>query len=153
MVGRTSDVAASVQVSPAQQKPARSQGTKHNSTNDSFGALTQSLMWVTTGDEVYSKNAIQALRVWADMDPDGYTYFPDAHIHTGHPLYQFLMAAEIIRATEPLADDCVIRPYLSDFAASITCCASMPNSFITSAPGALRPKRCRPITFPSRPTY
>ena len=32
------------------------------------------------------------------------------------------------------------RPYLSDFAASITCCASMPRSFITSGPGALMPK-------------
>ena len=73
--------------------------------DDSFGALTQSLMWVMTGDEVYRKNAIQALRTWADMNPNGYRYFPDAHIHTGHPLYQFLMAAEIIRATEPVADD------------------------------------------------
>ncbi|MEQ4209433.1 putative Ig domain-containing protein [Actinopolymorpha sp. B9G3] len=80
-------------------------GMRGRETNDSFGALTQSLMWVTTGDEVYRKNAIQALRVWADMDPNGYRYFPDAHIHTGHPLYQFLMAAEIIRATEPLDDD------------------------------------------------
>ena len=71
-------------------------------TNDSFGALTQSLMWVITGDEIYRQNAIQALRTWADMNPDGYRYFPDAHIHTGHPLYQFLMAAEIIRATEPV---------------------------------------------------
>ncbi|KPC68297.1 hypothetical protein ADL26_19650, partial [Thermoactinomyces vulgaris] len=49
--------------------------------------------------------AVQSLRAWADMNPDGYAYFPDAHIHTGHPLYQHLMAAEIIRATEPLADD------------------------------------------------
>ncbi|MBR0776609.1 flagellar hook-length control protein FliK [Bradyrhizobium diazoefficiens] len=42
MVSRTSDVAASVQVPGAQQKPARSQGTKDNSTNDSFGALVDS---------------------------------------------------------------------------------------------------------------
>ena len=74
-------------------------------TNDSFGALTQSLMWVMTGDEVYRKNAIQALRTWASMNPDGFVYFADAHIHTGKPLSQFLMAAEIIRATEPVADD------------------------------------------------
>ncbi|GAB2874203.1 putative Ig domain-containing protein [Streptomyces mayteni] len=80
-------------------------GQRRRETNDSFGALTQSLMWVVTGDETYRRNAVQALRAWAGMDPESYAYFPDAHIHTGHPLYQFLMAAEIIRATEPLADD------------------------------------------------
>ncbi|GLY08498.1 putative Ig domain-containing protein [Actinoplanes sp. NBRC 101535] len=80
-------------------------GMRNRETNDSFGALTQSLMWIITGNEVYRRNAIQALRTWAGMNPQKYTYFPDAHIHTGHPLHQFLMAAEIIRATEPLADD------------------------------------------------
>jgi hypothetical protein len=80
-------------------------GLRYRETNDSFGALTQALMWTITGDEVYRKNAIQALRTWANMRPDGYKYFADAHIHTGHPLYQFLMAAEIIRATAPVADD------------------------------------------------
>jgi hypothetical protein len=80
-------------------------GMRSRETDDAFGALTQSLMWVTTGDEVYRRNAIQALRTWSNMDPERYAYFPDAHIHTGHPLYQFLMAAEIVRATEPLADD------------------------------------------------
>ncbi|MBE1879020.1 putative Ig domain-containing protein [Myceligenerans pegani] len=79
-------------------------GMRSRQRNDSFGSLTQALMWVMTGDEVYRRNAIQSLRAWADMNPDGYAYFPDAHIHTGHPLYQHLMAAEIIRATEPLAD-------------------------------------------------
>jgi hypothetical protein len=80
-------------------------GMRTRQRNDSFGSLTQALMWVMTGDEVYRRNAVQSLRAWADMNPDGYAYFPDAHIHTGHPLYQHLMAAEIIRATEPLADD------------------------------------------------
>ncbi|MGX9898721.1 hypothetical protein ACW0JT_00465 [Arthrobacter sp. SA17] len=80
-------------------------GLRGRETNDSFGTLTQSLMWVMTGNEVYRKNAIQALRTWASMNPDGFKYFPDAHIHTGKPLSQFLMAAEIIRATEPLADE------------------------------------------------
>ncbi|WP_247048339.1 putative Ig domain-containing protein [Arthrobacter rhizosphaerae] len=80
-------------------------GLRGRETNDSFGTLTQSLMWVMTGNEVYRKNAIQALRTWASMNPDGFVYFPDAHIHTGKPLSQFLMAAEIIRATEPVADD------------------------------------------------
>jgi hypothetical protein len=80
-------------------------GLRYKETNDSFGALTQSLMWVMTGDEVYRKNAIQALRTWGTMNPDGFVYFADSHIHTGKPLSQFLMAAEIIRATEPVADD------------------------------------------------
>ncbi|MEU5870847.1 putative Ig domain-containing protein [Glycomyces sp. NPDC047369] len=80
-------------------------GMRNRETRDSFGALTQALMWTITGDEVYRRNAIQALRTWAGMDPAKFTYFPDAHIHTGHPLYQFLMAAEIIRATDPAADD------------------------------------------------
>jgi hypothetical protein len=80
-------------------------GLRYRETNDSFGALTQALMWTITGDEVYRRNAVQALRTWSRMDAGAYAYFADAHIHTGHPLYQFLMAAEIIRATEPLADD------------------------------------------------
>ncbi|TQF33603.1 flagellar hook-length control protein FliK [Bradyrhizobium sp. UNPA324] len=42
MVGRTSDVAASVQVPSAQQKPARSQSAKEASANDSFGSLVDS---------------------------------------------------------------------------------------------------------------
>ena len=42
MVGRTSDVVASVQVPSAQQKPARSQGPKDASANDSFGSLVDS---------------------------------------------------------------------------------------------------------------
>ncbi|MFC7529311.1 putative Ig domain-containing protein [Actinoplanes sp. GCM10030250] len=79
-------------------------GMRNRETNDSFGALTQALMWTVTGDEVYRRNAVQALRTWSGMDPNRFVYFPDAHIHTGHPLYQFLMAAEIIRATAPLAD-------------------------------------------------
>jgi hypothetical protein len=80
-------------------------GMRGRMTRDSFGALSQALMWVMTGDETYRRSAIWTLRTWGNMDPDGFKYFPDAHIHTGKPLSQFLMAAEIIRATEPLADD------------------------------------------------
>jgi len=79
-------------------------GMRNRETRDSFGVLTQALMWTMTGDEVYRKGAIMGLRTWANMNPNGYKYFADAHIHTGKPLSQFLMAAEIIRATEPLAD-------------------------------------------------
>ncbi|MEV3936528.1 Ig domain-containing protein [Glycomyces sp. NPDC049804] len=102
---RASNALSAAEPDKARTRIFDNAGMRGRETNDSFGALTQSLMWVNTGNEVYRKNAIQALRVWADMDPDGYTYFPDAHIHTGHPLYQFLMAAEIIRATEPADDD------------------------------------------------
>ncbi|MBR0786329.1 flagellar hook-length control protein FliK [Bradyrhizobium iriomotense] len=42
MVGVSSDLAASVQVSSAQQKPARSQGHKDTSPSDSFGSLVDS---------------------------------------------------------------------------------------------------------------
>ncbi|SDH88533.1 Flagellar hook-length control protein FliK [Bradyrhizobium sp. Rc2d] len=42
MVGRTSDVVASVQVQSAQQKPARSQATKDPAATDSFGSLVDS---------------------------------------------------------------------------------------------------------------
>ncbi|MFG3341588.1 putative Ig domain-containing protein [Glycomyces sp. NPDC048151] len=80
-------------------------GMRNRLTRDSFGVLTQALLWTMTGDEVYRKGAIMGLRTWSNMKPDGYAYFPDAHIHTGKPLSQFLMAAEIIRATDPLADD------------------------------------------------
>ncbi|WP_439394646.1 flagellar hook-length control protein FliK [Bradyrhizobium sp. PMVTL-01] len=42
MVGVSSDLAASVQVSSAQQKPARSQGPRGTSPNESFGSLVDS---------------------------------------------------------------------------------------------------------------
>jgi hypothetical protein len=80
-------------------------GMRSRLTRDSFGVLTQALLWVNTGDEAYRRNAVMGLRTWSNMKPDGYAYFADAHIHTGKPLSQFLMAAEIIRATDPVADD------------------------------------------------
>ncbi|MEV7663315.1 discoidin domain-containing protein [Paenarthrobacter sp. NPDC089316] len=72
---------------------------------DSLGALTQALMYVMTGDEVYRANALHVLRTWSSMDPAKYKYFPDSHIHTGVPLYQFVSAAEIIRSTQPVNPD------------------------------------------------
>lgn len=42
MVGRTSDVVASVQVQSAQQKPARSQASKDTPASDAFGSLVDS---------------------------------------------------------------------------------------------------------------
>jgi hypothetical protein len=72
---------------------------------DSIGAMTQALMYVVTGDEVYRANALHVIRTWSSLDPDKYQYFADAHIHTGVPLYQTLVAAEIIRSTEPVNDE------------------------------------------------
>lgn len=72
--------------------------------DDSIGALTQAIMYATTGDEVHRANALHVLRTWSSLDPEGYAYFADAHIHTGVPLYYFVTAAEIIRSTEPVND-------------------------------------------------
>jgi len=69
--------------------------------DDSLGALTQALMYATTGDEVYRANALHVLRSWSGLDPEKYAYFADAHIHTGVPLYYFVAAAEIVRSTAP----------------------------------------------------
>jgi hypothetical protein len=71
---------------------------------DSIGAMTQALMYLVTGEEVYRANALHVIRTWSSLDPARYKYFPDAHIHTGVPLYQTLVAAEIIRSTEPVND-------------------------------------------------
>lgn len=72
---------------------------------DSIGAMTQALMYLVTGDERYRANALHVIRTWSSLDPARYKYFPDAHIHTGVPLYQTLVAAEIIRSTEPANDE------------------------------------------------
>ncbi|WP_129787672.1 discoidin domain-containing protein [Promicromonospora panici] len=72
---------------------------------DSIGAMTQALQYVVTGDERYRANALHVIRTWSSLDPAKFQYFPDAHIHTGVPLYQTLVAAEIIRSTEPVNDE------------------------------------------------
>ena len=72
---------------------------------DSIGAMTQALQYVVTGDERYRAKALHVIRTWSSLDPAKYQYFPDAHIHTGVPLYQTLVAAEIIRSTQPVNDE------------------------------------------------
>ena len=65
--------------------------------NDSQGALTQAILYYITGQNEYRRNAMRILRTWSNMNPAGYAYFPDAHIHNGVPLSRMLMAAEIMR--------------------------------------------------------
>ena len=76
-----------------------SQGMKDRAAADAERAFTQAVMYVITGDEVYRSNAMRILRVWEQMDPAKYSYFVDAHIHTGYGLYRMIQAAEIMRYT------------------------------------------------------
>jgi len=80
-------------------------GMRATALRDSIGAMTQALEYVVTGDEVYRANALHVLRTWSSLDPAKYAYFADAHIHTGVPLYYMLIAAELVRSTEPSADE------------------------------------------------
>ncbi|MDQ0615097.1 hypothetical protein QF046_002738 [Microbacterium sp. W4I4] len=82
-----------------------SAGMRSSALRDSIGAMTQALEYVVTGDEQYRANALHVLRTWSSLDPAKYAYFGDAHIHTGVPLYYMLIAAELIRGTEPVGAD------------------------------------------------
>ncbi|MCP2638153.1 hypothetical protein K0817_016490 [Microbacterium sp. HD4P20] len=70
---------------------------------DSLGAMAQALEYVVTGEEKHRANALHVLRTWSNLDPAKYAYFGDAHIHTGVPLYYMLIAAEVLRGTEPVS--------------------------------------------------
>ncbi|TDW84217.1 hypothetical protein EV137_7024 [Kribbella pratensis] len=84
-----------------------SQGIQARFIDDAFRAYTQSILYFVTGDPVHRENSLKLIRIWAHMDPAGYVYYPDAHIHSGAPLMRMLAAAEIVRystVTAPAED-------------------------------------------------
>lgn len=77
-----------------------SQAIKDRLRDDGRAAMTQSVMYYITGNDLYRANALKLIRTWSNMDPAKYKYFADAHIHTGIPMYQMLMGAEVLRYTD-----------------------------------------------------
>jgi hypothetical protein len=70
-----------------------------NLSQDGFRAYTQAVMYYLTGQPVYRANALRLLRIWENMDPNGYKYYADAHIHAPIPFYYMVSAAELVKYT------------------------------------------------------
>lgn len=76
-----------------------SRGTNSFFIEDALIAYTQAVMFVITGDARHRRNAMEVIRLWAQMDPSSFATFPDAHIHTGVPMQRMATAAELLRCT------------------------------------------------------
>jgi hypothetical protein len=74
-----------------------SQGAEGIFIADALTAYTQAILYYVTGDSVYRANAMRIIRLYEQMDPAKYTYYTDAHIHTGIPMQRMVSAAEILR--------------------------------------------------------
>jgi hypothetical protein len=72
--------------------------------HDGKRAYTQALLYYLTGKDVYRSNALKILRVWQQLDPTKYQSYADSHIKGGIPLYNLVMAAEILRYTSSTAE-------------------------------------------------
>lgn len=66
---------------------------------DGFRAYTQAILYYLTGNSQYRYNAIRLVRIWENMDPNGFKYYADAHIHAPVPFYYLVSAAELLKYT------------------------------------------------------
>lgn len=76
-----------------------SRGMDNRLKQDASKAKRQALMYFFTADEVYRANAMNIIRVWAQMDASKYKNYSEAHIHASYPIQDLIMAAELMRYT------------------------------------------------------
>ena len=74
-------------------------GVESRLKQDALKAKYQALMYYFTGDEVYRTNAMNIVRVWSQMDSDGYRAYSECYIHASYPVQNLITAAELLRYT------------------------------------------------------